>query len=88
MLVIRLNAGWTLKLDRQIGSAGKAGLWDFHRSESSYTVERCKTYRTAATKPAEPKEGQTVEVFICDQREPEEKWRAVGEGVARYQAEQ
>ncbi|MCY1376066.1 hypothetical protein D9M69_635290 [compost metagenome] len=88
MLVIRTKAKWTLKLDRQVGSAGKAGLWEFHRSQSSYVVSSDKIYRHAAIKPAEPKEGQTVEIFICDQRQPEDQWRPAGEGIARYESEQ
>ncbi|WP_084337051.1 hypothetical protein [Pseudomonas indica] len=86
MLIIRLKARWSLHLERKLGEAGKAGIWEFHRSESSYTTDGRTTFRNAALRPAEPKEGQTVEVFICsDSREPEEQWRAVGEGVARYE---
>lgn len=36
MLVIRLKSKWTLKLDRQIGSSGKHGIWAFHCSESTF----------------------------------------------------
>ncbi|EPQ5448205.1 hypothetical protein L4693_003864 [Pseudomonas aeruginosa] len=35
MLVIRFK-GWSVKLDHQVGSAGKHGIWSFHGSESSY----------------------------------------------------
>lgn len=88
MLVIRTKAGWTLKLERQVGSAGKAGLWEFHRSQSSYVIPPNKIYRHAAIKPAETKEGQTLEVFVCDQREPEDQWRPAGEGIAKFESEQ
>ncbi len=29
MLVIRFK-GWSVKLDHQVGSAGKHGIWSFH----------------------------------------------------------
>ncbi|MDE9402732.1 hypothetical protein NB851_028895, partial [Pseudomonas aeruginosa] len=31
-----LKSKWTLKLDRQIGSSGKHGIWAFHCSESTF----------------------------------------------------
>ncbi len=31
MLVIRFR-GWSVKLDHQVGSAGKFGIWSFHGS--------------------------------------------------------
>ncbi len=66
MLVIRLAGKWTLKLDRQIGSSGKHGIWAFHCSESTFAPSSNDLRRTAAILPAEPKEGQTVDVSICD----------------------
>ncbi|EML5731393.1 hypothetical protein ACUVZH_000009 [Pseudomonas aeruginosa] len=73
MLVIRFGR-WSMKLDHQVGSAAKFGIWPFHGSESSYV-------------PAEPMEGAEVEVFICDARMAQDEWRAVGTGVAAYEAE-
>ncbi|AVK10436.1 hypothetical protein CSB91_3173 [Pseudomonas aeruginosa] len=38
--------------------------------------------RTAALLPAEPKQGQMIEVSICDTRQAPEDWRFIGKGVA------
>ncbi len=38
MLVIRFK-GWSVKLDHQVGGAGKFGIWSFHGSESSYVPD-------------------------------------------------
>ncbi|HBN8363750.1 TPA: hypothetical protein L3699_004126 [Pseudomonas aeruginosa] len=86
MLVIRLK-GWSVKLDHQVGSAGKHGIWSFHGSESSYVPDMETILRHAAIRPAEPKEGGEVEVFICDSRMPQDEWRAVGTGVAAYESD-
>ncbi|EKJ7122729.1 TPA: hypothetical protein ACGW3Z_005856 [Pseudomonas aeruginosa] len=86
MLVIRFK-GWSVKLDHQVGGAGKFGIWSFHGSESSYVPDMETILRHAAIRPAEPKEGAEVEVLICDSRMPQDEWRAVGTGVAAYEAE-
>lgn len=67
MLVIRFK-GWSVKLDHQVGGAGKFGIWSFHGSESSYVPDMQTILRHAAIRPAEPKESGEVEVFICDAR--------------------
>lgn len=89
MLVIRLKKGWTLKLERKLGDAGGWGLWDFHRSESTYHTDGALTaYRLARIKPSEPKNGQEVEVVLLNTpNAPEEVWIAVGAGVANEEAD-
>ena len=87
MLVIRLKSKWTLKLDRQRGSSGKHGLWAFHCSESTFAPASNDLRRTAAILPAEPKDGQSVEVSICDTAQAQDGWIVVGSGVAAYEAE-
>lgn len=77
MWVVRLEQGWTLKLDRQIGNSGKHGLWSFHCSESTYAPSPTELLRTAALLPAEPKQGQMIEVSICDTRQAPEDWRFI-----------
>lgn len=47
MLVIRFK-GWSVKLDHQVGSAGKFGIWSFHGSESSYVPDMETILRHAA----------------------------------------
>lgn len=47
MLVIRFR-GWSVKLDHQVGSAGKFGIWSFHGSESSYVPDMETILRHAA----------------------------------------
>ncbi|PBX48511.1 hypothetical protein CJT40_17490 [Pseudomonas aeruginosa] len=88
MLVIRFK-GWSVKLDHQVGSAGKHGIWSFHGSESSYVPDMETILRHAAIRPAEPAEGKSteVEVAICRPGDPEDKWIPVGKGVAVYEAE-
>lgn len=78
MWVVRLEQGWTLKLDRQIGNSGKHGLWSFHCSESTYAPSPTELLRTAALLPAEPKQGQMIEVSICDSCQAPEDWRFIG----------
>uniref|UniRef100_A0AAU8GS88 Uncharacterized protein n=1 Tax=Pseudomonas phage PACT201 TaxID=3230130 RepID=A0AAU8GS88_9VIRU len=88
MLVIRFK-GWSVKLD----STRWAALGNMASGLS--TARRAATYRTwrdrfswhAAIRPAEPKEGGEVEVFICDSRMPQDEWRAVGTGVAAYESD-
>lgn len=90
MLVIRLSQGWTLKLDRKINDGSGFGVWEFHRSESSYTFPQGLTYQTlrhARIKPPEPAEGAAVEVIVCGLGGSEEDWRPVGRGVASYHSE-
>lgn len=89
MLVIRLGKGWTLKLERKLSEAGGWGLWEFHRAESTYHTDRGRTaYRLARLRPAEPKEGQEVEVvLIHSPAASEEDWKPQGGGVARYESD-
>lgn len=47
MLVVRFK-GWSVKLDHQVGSAGKFGIWSFHGSESSYVPDMETILRHAA----------------------------------------
>ncbi|HCF7746662.1 TPA: hypothetical protein ACG0QM_000307 [Pseudomonas aeruginosa] len=86
MLVVRFK-GCSVKLDHQVGSAGKFGIWSFHGSESSYVPDMETILRHAAIRPAEPMESTEVEVFICDSRMSQDEWRPVGSGVAAYEAE-
>ncbi|HBO9411771.1 TPA: hypothetical protein L5E06_004891 [Pseudomonas aeruginosa] len=87
MLVVRLKKGWTLKLDRKVNDANRAGVWSFHCSESTFAPSSNDLRRTAAILPAEPKEGQAVEVSICESPHSPDGWIAVGSGVAAYEAE-
>ncbi|HHM5619303.1 TPA: hypothetical protein ACRNOX_000288 [Pseudomonas aeruginosa] len=88
MLVIRFGR-WSVKLDHQVGSAGRFGIWSFHGSESSYVPGMETILRHAAIRPAEPAEGKSTEVEVAIFRpgDPEEKWIPVGKGVAVYEAE-
>ena len=87
MLVIRVPGKRPIRLERRQGESGGWGLWDFHRSASSYTIG-VKTHRLARIKPADPAAGKTVEVFICrDPGTPEGEWIRYGEGVAAYEAD-
>ena len=83
MLLIRMNHGVAYHLDRKLSEAGGFGVWDFHRSASTYTRDNGRTtYRFARIKPADPADGKTVEVFLMPSpNAPEETWVARGEGV-------
>ena len=71
--------------ERQVGSSGKYGIWDFHRSASSFMSPPDYTpYRHAAVSPAEPKVGATVQVAICKPSAPETDWILIGEGVVAF----
>lgn len=84
MLLIRMPGGWSLKLDRKLSEVGGYGIWDFHRSESTYSADHGHTaYRYARIKPADPAEGKTVEVTLLESsNSPEDRWIHRGEGVA------
>lgn len=86
LLVIRLEQGWSLKLDRKFTESGGYGMWEFHRSQSSYVTGNYVAHRCARVKPSEPAEGKRVEVIICNAGDPEELWLRLGEGVARFEA--
>lgn len=85
MLVIRLAQGWALKLDRKFTESGGFGMWEFHRSQSSYVTANYVAHRCARVRPTEPAEGKSVEVIICNAGDPEELWIRLGEGIASYQ---
>ncbi|MWB89195.1 hypothetical protein [Pseudomonas aeruginosa] len=72
VLVVRLKKGWTLKLDRKVNDANRAGVWSFHCSESTFVPGMDNLLRHVA---------------ICRPGDPEEKWIPVGKGVAVYEAE-
>ncbi|HBP5484402.1 TPA: hypothetical protein L5706_003210 [Pseudomonas aeruginosa] len=88
VLVVRLKKGWTLKLDRKVNDANRAGVWSFHCSESTFVPGMDSLLRHAAIRPAEPAEGKSteVEVAICRPGDPEEKWIPVGKGAAAYES--
>ncbi|WP_313105087.1 hypothetical protein [Stutzerimonas nitrititolerans] len=90
MLLLRMKGGVTYMLDRQVGSSSKHGIWEFHRSASSFMNPPDYTpYRHAAVSPAEPKVGATVQMSICKPNTPESDWIPIGEGVvALYTAGQ
>ncbi|HBP6685019.1 TPA: hypothetical protein L6B00_25665, partial [Pseudomonas aeruginosa] len=62
-------------------------IWAFHCSESTFAPASNDLRRTAAILPAEPKDGQSVEVSICDTAQAQDGWIVVGSGVAAYEAE-
>ncbi|MCC3679181.1 hypothetical protein LLE81_00020 [Staphylococcus epidermidis] len=84
MLQIRLKTGWALKLDRKLSEAGGYGIWEFHRSESTFTRDNGHTtYRYARLRPADPAEGKLVEVTLMPSPSaPEDVWVERGEGIA------
>ena len=86
MLIVRLESGVTLNLERSVGSAGKHGIWEFHRAANSYMRPPNYTpFRHAAILPSDPNPNQTVSVAICAPGMPEADWIPVGEGIATHE---
>lgn len=87
MLVIRLAR----KCFQSSGMPISRACWSFLSgglaSASTFAPSSNDLRRTAAILPAEPKEGQTVDVSICDTAHSPDGWIAVGSGVAAYEAE-
>jgi hypothetical protein len=83
MLLIRMNHGTAYHLERKLTESGGWGVWDFHRSASTYTRDHGRTiYRHARIRPADPADGKTVEVYLMPSPSaPEETWVFRGEGV-------
>lgn len=86
MLVVKMN-GWGLSLDKKMGQSQGAAIWGFTRNTNSYwNADLRQPYRYARITPAEPKEGQKVDVVLLQSPSaPEETWVSKGEGVASIQ---
>jgi hypothetical protein len=83
MIRIRANGFARFHLDKQVGTEGKYGIWSFHEAANSEMFPGLQAGRHAAILPAEPKEGQEVEVFaLLHARSPQEEWKPCGKGVA------
>lgn len=87
MLVIVTGKGPPFALDRKHSESGGWGIWEFHRSCSSWcTGPDYIAHRFARIKPAEPKEGAEVELFLLPSAgAPEESWLPRGKATARYE---
>lgn len=86
MLVVKMN-GWGLNLDKKLGQAQGASIWEFNRnSNSHWNADLRQPYRYARITPAEPKDGQKVDVVLLQSPSaPEETWVSKGEGVVSVQ---
>ncbi|MNZ13252.1 hypothetical protein D3C78_301440 [compost metagenome] len=85
MLVIRQNGRGRVRLERKVSSSGAHGIWEFHCAENSQMFQGLQAGRHAALVPAEPKEGQEVEVHLMlHANSPQEEWKPIGKGVAHY----
>lgn len=85
MLRIRANGGTRFQLDKQVATEGKYGIWSFHDAANSEMFPGFQAGRHAAILPAEPKEGQEVEVFaLLHPRSPQEEWKPCGKGIAHF----
>lgn len=88
MLVIRLEKGGAINLERQVSSANGYGIWEHHRSQRSSMHKPYFTiYHHVAIKPAAPTAGQTVLVAICLPGTPESEWKPCLTGVASFEGE-
>lgn len=79
------NSKWGLVLDKQLGTQQGVSIWEFHRATSSVCREQGRrAYRYARIKPAEPKDGQEVEVAVMlSPSSPEADWLPLGLATAR-----
>lgn len=85
MLRIRSNGGTRLNLERLVTKAGQFGVWEFHVAANSEMFKGLQAGRHAALLPAEPKEGQEVELFaMLSAHSPQEEWKPIGKGTAHY----
>ncbi|KAF1061066.1 MAG: hypothetical protein GAK45_02340 [Pseudomonas citronellolis] len=85
MLVIRKDGSTRLLLDRLLSKAEGYGIWEFHISANSEMFPKLLAGRHAAISPAEPKEGQEVEMHVMLRpNAPQEEWKLIGKGVAHY----
>lgn len=85
MLRIRSNGGTRLSLERLVTKTGQYGVWEFHVAANSEMFPGLQAWRHAALLPAEPKEGQEVELFaMLSPNSPQEEWKPIGKGVAHY----
>ncbi|WEW97682.1 hypothetical protein P3T65_26210 [Pseudomonas nitroreducens] len=85
MLRIRSNGGTRLSLERLVTKTGQYGVWEFHVAANSEMFPGLQAGRHAALLPAEPKEGQEVELFaMLSPHSPQEEWKAIGNGTAHY----
>lgn len=83
MLRIRANGSTRFCLDKQVGTEDKYGIWSFHEASNSEMFPGLQAGRHAAILPAEPKDGQEVEVFaLLHARAPQEEWKPCGKCVA------
>ncbi|AVO56149.1 hypothetical protein C7A17_26540 [Ectopseudomonas mendocina] len=56
-----------MHLERKVADRDGYGIWSFHQSQISWVLDQGrKTYRHARIKPAEPRPGAEVEVFIVE----------------------
>lgn len=86
MLKIKVNGGTRLQLERLVTKSGQYGVWDFHVAANSEMFEGLQAGRHAALSPAEPKEGQEVEMFaLLTASAPQGEWRPIGRGIAKYE---
>lgn len=85
VLVIRLEKGGVINLERQVSTSNGYGIWEYHRSQSSSMwVPDHTPYRHVAMKPAEPQAGQQVSVAICLPGTPENEWKPFRVGIASF----
>ncbi|APQ11027.1 hypothetical protein BJP27_05765 [Pseudomonas oryzihabitans] len=85
MLVIRLETGRVINLERQVTTSNGYGIWEYHRSQSSTMYRPDFTvYRHVAMKPANPEAGQEVTIAICLPGTPEHEWKPFRTGVASF----
>jgi hypothetical protein len=82
VLVIRLEKGGVINLERQVSTSNGYGIWEYHRSQSSTMwVPDHTPYRHVAMKPAEPRVGQQVILARCLPGTSEEAWKPFQAGV-------
>lgn len=85
MLRIRANGSTRLHLERIVTKQGQYGVWEFHVAANSEMFKGLQAGRHAAILPAEPKEGQEVELFaMLSPNAPQDQWKPIGKGVAHY----
>lgn len=67
----------SILLDRLVTERDKAGIWEFHRSASTY-YDGKQLLRHIAVIPAEPKHGTTAHAYVCSPRGERDSWIDLG----------
>ncbi len=82
MLVLHLECGRVINLERSVSTVNGYGIWEYHRSQSS----ACGCPTTPPTAPLRQTAGpgHWPEVIVAKPGGPEEEWKPCRSGIADF----